>query len=122
MLRPIFKTSLSEDKKGIKRAKMIREGEVVDQIDTFGKWFRAAFGDAVAMAARENIHVMRGAMRTFNLMEKPGEFLKDWRVMLTATRFMFRGREKNAAARLVRGPSRDEMLAAVRSVSSSEAA
>ena len=31
-------------------------------------------------------------------------------VILTALRYMLRGRAKNAGARLVRGPSRDEML------------
>jgi hypothetical protein len=44
-------------------------------------------------------------------MEKPGEFLKNWRIRLTIFRYMLSGRKKNAAARIVPGPSRTEMLA-----------
>ncbi len=116
-LRPIFKTSLSEDRNGIKRARAIVEGQILEEADTLKKWLRAAFGDAIAAASREQIHVLRGAMRTFNLMEKPGDFMKDNRVRWTVLRYMFRGRKRNAGARLQRGPSRDEMLALVGSTS-----
>lgn len=112
-LRPIFKASLSEDKKGIKRAAAIREGRDLDSADSLGKYLRLAFGDAMARAARENLHVLRGAMRTFNLLEKPGEFLNDWRIRLTILRYMCYGRRHNASARVQRGPSREEMIALV---------
>ena len=115
-LRPIFIASLSEDRRGIKRARAIREGRALDRPESFKKWFGLAFGDAVAAATREDIHVMRGAMRTFNLMEKPGEFLNDWRTRLTILRFMLRGRATNAKARIQHGPDRDRMLALVRSL------
>ena len=62
------------------------------------------------MAATKNINVLRGVMRTFNLLEKPGEFMKDWRIVLTTFRYMLAGRKHNADARKVSGPSRDEML------------
>ncbi len=109
-LRPIFKASLSDDRKGITRARAILEGEEIDKADSFGRWLRLAFGDAIARAARENVHVMRGAMRTFNLLEPPGEFLNDWRTRLTILKYMCYGRSYNAKARVQHGPSRDEML------------
>lgn len=114
-LRPIFKTSLNEDKKGIKRAAAIKAGKTLDQADSLKKWIGLAFGDAIGAAARDELHVIRGAMRTFNLLEKPGAFLKDWSIRLTILRYMFRGREKNAAARIQTGPSRLEMIKLVSS-------
>jgi 2-polyprenyl-6-methoxyphenol hydroxylase-like FAD-dependent oxidoreductase len=121
-LRPIFKASLDEDIRGIKRAKAILDGDQLEDANTFKKWLRAAFGDAIAGAARENIHVMRGAMRTFNLMEKPGDFLKDNRIRWIILKYMFRGREKNNRARFQRGPSRTEMLEQLKQSQVSEAA
>ncbi len=109
-IRPIFKTSLSEDKSGIKRAAAIRAGNTIDSADSFRKWLRLAFGDAVSAAARDDLHVMRGAMRTFNLLEKPGDFLKDWQTRFTIFRYMFRGRAVNALSRMQRGPGRLEMI------------
>ena len=109
-IRPIFKASLSEDKSGIKRAAAIKAGDTIHRADSLRKWLRLAFGDAIAAAARNEIHVIRGAMQTFNLLEKPGTFLKDWPVRLTIFRYFFRGRVRNAQARMQRGPARKEML------------
>ena len=109
-LRPIFKTSLSDDKRGIKRAKAVHEGNQLDESDSLKGWFRAAFLDAVSAASREHVHVIRGAMKTFNLMEKPGEFLKDRRIQCTVLRYLLKGRSKNAGTRLQHGPTRLEML------------
>ncbi len=121
-LRPIFITSLAEDKRGIKQAEAIFEGKQMEQQGSFKQWLRAAFGDAIASAAREEIHVLRGAMRTFNLMEKPGDFLKDNRIRWTILRYMLRGRAKNIRTRFQRGPRREEMLAIVGQPSDREAA
>lgn len=110
-IRPIFKTSLSDDKRGTKRAKAFMAGTSIhEQSHSLKDWFRGAFMDAISAATRDQIHVIRGAMRTFNLMEKPGEFLKDRRTQWTILRYMLRGRHKNAQARFQHGPSRDEML------------
>jgi hypothetical protein len=49
-------------------------------------------------------------MRTVNLVEKPGGFLKDKRIRNTVLRYMLRGRKKNAAARIQRSVDRDEMI------------
>jgi hypothetical protein len=57
--------------------------------------------------------VLRGMMRTMNLLEKPGAFLQDRRTRLIIFMYMLRGRSRNAAARIVRGPSRQEMLALI---------
>jgi 2-polyprenyl-6-methoxyphenol hydroxylase-like FAD-dependent oxidoreductase len=113
-LRPIFSTSLSEDRNGIRRALASAEGRLLEKPDSFKKWFATAFGDALAAAARYNLRVLRGTMRTINLLEKPGEFLNDRRTRLIILLYMLRGRSKNAAARIVRGPDRQEMLSRVR--------
>lgn len=121
-LRPIFVASLNEDKQGIKRALALLDGKQLEDAGSIKKWLRASFGDAIASAAREQVHVMRGAMRTFNLMEKPGDFLRDNRIRWTILRYMFRGRAKNAQARFQRGPKRDEMLSLIRGLHEREAA
>ncbi len=109
-IRPIFKTSLEEDKRGIKRASAIFEGKTLEEAKTFKKYLALAFGDAISAASRNELHVFRGVMKTFNLLEKPGDFLKDWRIKMTIFRYMFRGRKKNAPSRMQAGPSRSEMM------------
>jgi 2-polyprenyl-6-methoxyphenol hydroxylase-like FAD-dependent oxidoreductase len=109
-LRPIFQTSLAEDKNGIRRALASAEGRLLERPTSFKRWFATAFGDALAAAGRYNLHVLRGMMRTMNLLEKPGAFLEDRRTRLIVLLYMLRGRSRNAAARIVRGPSRREML------------
>ena len=49
-------------------------------------------------------------MRTVNLIEKPGAFLKDKKIRNTVLRYMLFGRKGNAAARVQHGTSRDEMI------------
>lgn len=109
-LRPIFETSLREDRSGIKRARALMTGELLDRPDSLKRWFGLAFGDALAAAARERIHVLRGLLRTFHLLEKPGDFLKDGAIRRTVLLYMLKGRKRNAAKRLQRGPSRREMI------------
>ena len=109
-IRPIFKTSLEEDKRGIKRANAILEGNTLEQAKTWKKYLGLAFGDVISAASRSELHVFRGVMKTFNLLEKPGEFLSDWRIRLTIFRYMLRGRKKNAPSRMQAGPSRLEMM------------
>ena len=109
-LRPIFETSLGEDRSGIRRALAMREGRLLERPKGFKKWFAAAFGDALAGAARHNMHVMRGVMRTVNLLEKPGAFLGDGKTRAIIFAYMLKGRSRNAAARIVPGPGREEML------------
>lgn len=112
-IRPIFKTSLEEDKRGIKRADAIFAGQELEEAKSFKKYLGLAFGDAISAASRSELHVFRGVMKTFNLLEKPGEFLNDWRIKLTIFRYMFRGRKKNAPTRMQTGPSRTEMIALI---------
>jgi len=107
---PIFKASLQEDKNGIKRADAVMSGRDLDKPDSLKKWFGMAFGDALAAAAKDEIEVFRGMMRTVNLIENPGDFLKDKKVKRTIFRYMLRGRKRNAKARVNRGLPRNEML------------
>jgi 2-polyprenyl-6-methoxyphenol hydroxylase-like FAD-dependent oxidoreductase len=109
-LRPIFDASLREDRSGIKRALASLEGRMVEDSTSLKSWFGLAFGDALAYAARHDLHVLRGMMRTVNLLEKPGDFLKDQRTRLKLLRYMLRGRTRNASARVQNGPDRAQML------------
>ena len=109
-LRPIFKTSLNDDRRGKKRAKAVHNGQELDESSSLKGWFRAAFLDALSAASRDHIHVIRGAMKTFNLMEKPGEFLKDRHIQWTVLRYLLKGRKRNAGTRLQIGPTRMQML------------
>ena len=107
---PIFKASLQEDKNGIKRADAVMSGRDLDKPDSLKKWFGMAFGDALAAAAKDEIEVFRGMMRTVNLIENPGDFLKGKKVKRTIFKYMLRGRKRNAKARMNRGLPRNEML------------
>ena len=115
-IRPIFKASLEEDKRGIKRANAILEGQELEQATSFKKYLALSFGDAIAAASRAELHVFRGVMKTFNLLEKPGEFLNDWKIKLTIFRYMLKGRKRNAPTRLQSGPSREEMMVLLNSL------
>jgi 2-polyprenyl-6-methoxyphenol hydroxylase-like FAD-dependent oxidoreductase len=108
-IRPVFESSLREDRSGIKRALAVTQGRLVEKPGSFKKWFGLAFGDALGAASKYELHVIRGVLRTFHLLEKPGEFLKSKRIQLTVFRYMFRGRKKNASERIVGGPLHDEM-------------
>ncbi len=108
-LRPIYDASLSEDRRGIKRATASMTGGLLEPPKTLRRWFALAFGDALSAASREQVHVLRGALRSFHLIEKPGEFLNDWRIRRTVLRYMLRGRKRNAAMRLQPGPERGEL-------------
>ncbi|NKB99131.1 MAG: NAD(P)-binding protein [Pseudomonadales bacterium] len=112
-IRPIYDASLREDKNGIRRADVVMKGGERDRAGSLKKWFGFAFGDALAAAARYEIHVFRGLMRTVNLVEKPGAFLEDSKIRRTVFRYMLKGRKKNGQARVQRGPNRQEMLASL---------
>jgi len=109
-LRPIWEASLKEDRAAIKRAHRILEGES-DQSFSFKRWLQASLGDAINRASQEYLVVFRGAMRTFNLMEQPGDFLKERKVQLLILWTLLTGGKKNKAARFVAGPDREGMLA-----------
>ena len=78
----------------------MRCGHAVDKANSIKHWFGLAFGDALVAAAKYQLHVHRGIMRTVNLVEKPGAFLKDKKIRNTVLRYMLFGRKKNAAARV----------------------
>jgi len=90
-------------------------GRSLDKPKTLKAWFGAAFGDALAAAARDELHVIRGLNRTINLLEKPGDFLNDKRVKRTVLRYMLRGRKRNAAARRQPGLTRDQAFSLIES-------
>lgn len=109
-LRPIFKASLDDDRKAIRRARQVMAGEQEDRPDSLRSSLARAFGGALRVASRRHIRVFRGALRTFNLLEKPGEFMKEPAVLVLTLRYLLQGKGKEASARVVNGPGRDEML------------
>ena len=109
-MRPIFQASLNEDKRGIKRAAAIREGVDLDKADSLKKWFALAFGDALMAASRDKLFIHREVMKTINLVEKPGEFLKNKKIQRTVFKYMLRGRKRNAGSRIQPGLTRPKML------------
>ncbi len=109
-VRPIFQASLNEDKRGIKRAAAIREGVDLDKADSLKKWFALAFGDALLAASRDKLFIHREVMKTINLIEKPGEFLKNKKIQRTVFKYMLRGRKRNAGSRIQPGLTRPKML------------
>jgi hypothetical protein len=110
-LRPIYDASLREDRNGIRRWQEMKQAGQIAAPDSFKKRFGAAFGDAISAASRRHLFVVRGIMKTFHLIEKPGDFLKDWRIRTIVLLYMLRGRKRNAATRLQPGPRRDELVA-----------
>lgn len=108
-IRPVFDISVREDRRGIERAEAVMQGKLLHKPDSLVEGLKLAFRDAMSAASREEIHVARGAMRSFNLLETPGDFLNDWSVRLTVLRYLLRGRSRNARRRLQPGPGRDEM-------------
>ena len=60
-------------------------------------------------------------MRTVNLVEKPGDFLKEPKIRNTIFRYMLRGRKRNAQARIQAGLGRQEMLGMVSQLSRQKA-
>jgi len=112
-LRPIFKASLIEDRRGIARAEAVLNDQALDKATSLKEWFAMAFGDALAAASRDQLHVIRGLHRTINLLEAPGAFLQEPAIKRTIFRYMLRGRKRNAAARRQPGLNRDEAYALV---------
>lgn len=112
-LRPIFKASLDDDRKAIIRAKAVMAGEQPARPKSIRARLTGAFSGALRIASRRHIRVFRGALRTFNLLEKPGEFMKDRVVLLLTLRYLLRGAGAGAASRTVNGPGREEMLSII---------
>ena len=112
-LRPIYQASLREDRLGKKRAQASLKGSTLEPSKGIKQWLRASIGDAIASSSRENIDVFRGVMKSFNLLEKPGDFLKNRKIRRIIFQYMLRGRKRNSSARYQSGPSRLEMIGLV---------
>ena len=112
-LRPIYQASLREDRLGKKRAQASLKGSTLELSKGIKQWLRASIRDAIASSSRENIDVFRGVMKSFNLLEKPGDFLKKRKIRRIIFQYMLRGRKRNSLARYQSGPSRLEMIGLV---------
>ena len=115
-IRPIFDASLREDKNGIRKSKELIQGKSKNDGRSLKNWLSKAFVDALGAAAREKISVHRGIIRTINLLESPGAFLKDPKIRRIIFLYMFRGRKRNAMSQRPRGLNRQQMLGHVSSI------
>lgn len=121
-LRPIWQTSLDEDRTGIKRAQSILRASSTATALTLKKRFVIAYGDALTRSTQIHLRVFRGAFRTFNLMELPGAFLKDIGTQALIFWTLIRYGAENKKARVVPGPDRDQMIASLQPPAAQRAA
>jgi len=114
-LRPIWQASLNEDRTAIKRANLILnpESALNSRQKSLKSRLSRAYGDAITKASQQHIRVFRGAFRTFNLMEPPGYFLKDFKTQCLIFWTLLRDGSANKNIRIVPGPSRQDMIQAI---------
>ena len=75
-IRPIFDASLREDKNGIRKSTELIHGKSQKR-SGLSNGGRKSFEDALGAAAKETITVQRGIAKTIDILENPGDFLKD---------------------------------------------
>ena len=108
-LRPYFDVMVKQDEAAIRRAAAARDGAT--RTDLRARMTKFFFEDGIRPAARGDIKVMRALMRGFHMLEDPRIALQDPEILLRVSRFMLRGRTRNAGLLGPRlGPDREEML------------
>jgi 2-polyprenyl-6-methoxyphenol hydroxylase-like FAD-dependent oxidoreductase len=116
-LRPIWQASLDEDRAAIKRAKAILQKHALSESNRFSKRLSkrliSAYSNAITKASQQHLRVFRGAFRTFNLMEPPGAFLKDFQTQCLILWTLIKDGGANKNIRIVPGPDRAEMIDAI---------
>lgn len=108
-LRPYFDVMVKQDEAAMRRAAAIRTGS--RRQDLRARMTKFFFEDGIRPAARGDIKVMRALMRGFHMLEDPRIALQDPEILLRVSRFMLRGRARNAGLLgPPLGPGREEML------------
>jgi len=97
-LRPIYDIDLAEDRRSISRSKAHTEKHPAYHPKSIKARLFTEFGEALAAAAHEHIHVNRGLNRTINLVDRPGQFLNSAKVWRTIFRYLLRGRKRNSVS------------------------
>jgi hypothetical protein len=108
-LRPFYDVMRDADRSAIRRA---RRALTPGHRPSFrGRLAKSFAEDAVAVAIRSDIELMREAMRGFHMLEDPRAWLRRPRNIAKVLGYWARGKQANAAAYRPRGgPEREAML------------
>ncbi len=108
-LRPYYDTMRDADRSAIRRA---RRALMPDHKPSLRSRLAKSFAeDAVTVAIRSDIELMREAMRGFHMLEDPRAWLRRPRNIAKVLRYWARGKKANAAAyRPKGGPEREAMM------------
>ncbi|HEY2751273.1 FAD-dependent oxidoreductase [Phenylobacterium sp.] len=111
-LRPFFDLMLKQDRDAIKRAHAaLTPGHRPSFRARLAKSFAE---DGIAVAVRQDVELLRQAMRGFHMLEHPEAWLKRPGNLARVLRSWARGKARNAAAYPPKaGPGREEMMRAL---------
>jgi 2-polyprenyl-6-methoxyphenol hydroxylase-like FAD-dependent oxidoreductase len=108
-IRPFYDLMCKEDAQSIRRASAQRNGDY--QPSLRARLMKRFLEDGIRPASRGDIKVMRALMRGFHMLENPSLALQDPDILWRISRYLLRGRKRNAD--LIGppiGPERDMML------------
>ena len=109
-IRPYYDLMVKQDLQSIRRADALRNGEYKPSLRA--RLTRKFFEEGIRPASRGDIKVMRALMRGFHMLENPNFALQDPDILLRITRYLLRGRRRNAGLLgPPLGPERAAMLA-----------
>lgn len=111
-LRPFYDVMQRQDRAAIRRAEAaLRPGSTPSFRSRLMKSF---LEDGVAIAIREDVNLLRAALRGFHMLEHPDAWLKRPANVAKVLRVWARGKRRNAALYPPKpGPGREEMLGRV---------
>jgi 2-polyprenyl-6-methoxyphenol hydroxylase-like FAD-dependent oxidoreductase len=108
-LRPFYDLMRRQDRAAIRRARATLTPEHKPSFKS--RLARSFAEDAVTVAVRSDVRLLRQAMRGFNMLEHPEAWLKKPGNMARVLMYWARGRKRNAAAYPPKpGPDRQEMM------------
>ncbi|KCZ87926.1 NAD(P)/FAD-dependent oxidoreductase [Hyphomonas johnsonii] len=111
-LRPYYINQRTQDRGAIKRARQALTPGYRKRFRS--KLIESFFEDGVAIAVRNDIDLLRDAMRGFHMLEHPNKWLGSPRNLTKVIYYWLRGKKRNAAAYPPKpGPERTEMMKAL---------
>jgi flavin-dependent dehydrogenase len=111
-LRPYFDLMLKQDRDALKRARAALTPD--HRRSLRGRILKSFAEDGIAVATRQDIDLLREALRGFHMLEHPQAWLKRPRNLARVVGYWARGKRRNAAAYPPKaGPGRQEMMQAL---------
>ena len=108
-LRPYYKDMVSQDSASIRRARNALNPDYRPTLRN--RVVRSFAEDAITPALRGNTDLLRGFMRAFHMIDKPGEFLRNPGNVAKIMGVWARGKKRNAPHYPPKlGPDRQEMM------------